>query len=128
VVYPATPGHIPSAATALLSRLGGTSARAALAGLTVADLMVRTPVTRPASVSVQGVMDQVFLATRHTTYPVLEAGEVAGLVSFRQLVGRLSETDVMRVLEVRTRVASAATERRRPQPTARPLSSSRWAR
>jgi hypothetical protein len=34
------------------------------------------------------------------------------------------------VLEVRTRVASAATERRRPQPTAaaRPLSSSRWAR
>jgi hypothetical protein len=41
----------------------------------------------------------------------------------------LSETDVMRVLEVRTRVASAATERRRPQPTAaRPLSSSRWAR
>ena len=165
------------------AELGGTSARAALAGLTVEDLMVRTPVTTPASVSVQGFMDQVFLATRHTAYPVLEAGEVVGLVSFRQaldlppgrwgttpvreimtplpevtvaatapltevlprltsgnlrrllvvhdleFVGLLSETDVMRVLEVRTRVASAATERRRPQPTAaRPLSSSRWAR
>jgi hypothetical protein len=46
-----------------------------------------------------------------------------------EFVALLSETDVMRVLEVRTRAASTATERRRPQRTAaRPLSSSRWAR
>ena len=95
------------------AELGGTSARAALAGLTVADLMVRTPVTTPASVSVQGFMDQVFLATRHTAYPVLEAGEVVGLVSFRQALdlppGRWGTTPVREIMTPLPEVTIAAT-------------------
>ena len=52
--------------------------------------------------------------------PRLASGELRRLLVVHdlQLVGLLSETDVMRVLEVRTRVASAATERRGP-PTRR---------
>jgi Zn-dependent protease/CBS domain-containing protein len=157
------------------AELATTSARAALAGLTVADLMVRDPVAVPATVSVQAFMDEIFLPTRHTAFPVLDGVDAVGIVSFRRAlglppehwpvtavraitetgpdvevaadaplaealprlmardlrrllvmhdgraVGLLSPTDVMRVLEVRTR--AAAPERRRTAPApARPRS------
>ena len=59
--------------------------RVALAGLTARDAMVRDPVTVDADASVQQLMDEVFLPTRHTAFPVLDdGGRVAGIVSFRQ--------------------------------------------
>ncbi len=59
-------------------------ARVALGGLTAADAMVRDPVTVDADSTVQEFMDEVFLPTRHTAFPVLDDGRVAGIVSFRQ--------------------------------------------
>ena len=154
------------------AELQSTSARAALSGLTVADLMVRDPVTVPATTSVHAFMDEIFLSTRHTAFPVLDGPDVVGIVSFRhalalpparwpvtsvraiavtgpdvaidadapltealprltggdlrrllvvhhgRLAGLLSATDVLRVLEVRTRVV--ASERRGTAPVAAP--------
>jgi Zn-dependent protease/CBS domain-containing protein len=161
------------------AELGTTSARAALAGLTAADLMIRDPVAVPASASVQAFMDDVFLPTRHTAYPVMEGPDAAGLVSFRRAlelpperwpvtavraiadtspdatieataplaealprltggdlrrllvvhdgraVGLLSPTDVLRVLEVRTRAADPARRRRAAAATVGPRASLR---
>jgi Zn-dependent protease len=152
------------------SELQGAAARSALAGLTVAQLMVPRPVTVSARTSVQAFMDDVFLPTRHTAFPVLDGTAVAGIVSFRhalalpperwpttpvraimaigpdiaipadapltealprltagdlrrllvvddgRLAGLLSATDVLRVLEVRSRLAMP--ERRRAVPAA----------
>jgi Zn-dependent protease/CBS domain-containing protein len=59
-------------------------ARVWLAGLTAADPMVRHPVTVDADSTVREFLDEVFLPTRHTAFPVLDHGRVAGIVSFRQ--------------------------------------------
>jgi CBS domain-containing protein len=59
-------------------------ARSALGRLTAADAMVRRPVTVDAHTSVQDFMDDAFFPTRHTAFPVVDDGRVAGLVSFRQ--------------------------------------------
>jgi Zn-dependent protease/CBS domain-containing protein len=56
----------------------------ALAGRTVADAMVRDPVTVGADLPLTAFLD-VVLAHRHTAYPVPEGARVAGLVSFRAL-------------------------------------------
>ena len=66
------------------SELASISTRAALADLTVADLMVRDPVSVRARSSVQTFMDEVFLPTRHTAFPVLDGTEAIGIVSFRR--------------------------------------------
>src|SRR5687768_6795986 len=60
------------------------SARLALGGLTAADAMVRDPVTVDADATVEDFMDEVFLGTRHTAFPVIDRGRLAGIVSFRQ--------------------------------------------
>ena len=60
------------------------SARGALAGLNVAHAMVRDPVTVDADADVETFMEDVFLSTRHTAYPVIEGGSPAGIVSFRR--------------------------------------------
>jgi Zn-dependent protease/CBS domain-containing protein len=57
--------------------------RDALDGLVVGDAMVRDPVTVDADASVQTFMDQAFLPTRHTAFPVLDDGRPLGLVTFR---------------------------------------------
>jgi CBS domain-containing protein len=134
--------------------------------------MVRDPVSVRADASVQAFMDEIFLPTRHTAFPVLDGVAAVGIVSFRSalalppelwpvtsvsaimaagpevaidaaapltdalprltagdlrrllvvhdgvLAGLLSATDVLRVLEVRSRVA--APERRRTVPAAAP--------
>ena len=67
-------------------------ARVALGGLTAADPMVRDPVTVDADSTVREFMDEVFLPTRHTAFPVLDDGRVAGIVSFRQALA-LPRTD-----------------------------------
>jgi Zn-dependent protease/CBS domain-containing protein len=54
-----------------------------LGGMTVSQLMVRDPVTVGAETSLQNFLDQVFLPTRHTAYPVMDGGSPAGIVSFR---------------------------------------------
>jgi Zn-dependent protease len=158
------------------AEIQGASTRAALGGLSVAQLMVREPVTVSATSSVQAFMDGAFFPTRHTAFPVLDARAPVGIVSFRhalelptdrwpttsvraimaagpdtvispdapltaamgrltagdlrrllvvddgRLAGLLSATDVMRVLEVRLRMAlpergpaPTAVERRRRQ-------------
>jgi Zn-dependent protease len=60
------------------------AARDALAGLTVAELMIRDPITVDAGASVQQLMDDAFYPTRHTAFPVTDRDEPVGLVSFRQ--------------------------------------------
>jgi Zn-dependent protease len=61
-------------------------AQHALSGLRVADVMVRDPVCVPAELPLDRFVDEVFLAHRHTAYPVLADDAVAGLVSFRDVV------------------------------------------
>jgi Zn-dependent protease/CBS domain-containing protein len=66
------------------AEIEGASARLALGGLTAADAMVRNPVTVDADATVEDFMNEVFLATRHTAFPVVDGGRIAGIVSFRQ--------------------------------------------
>lgn len=66
------------------AEIEGASARLALGGLTAADAMVRNPVTVDADATLEDFMDEVFLGTRHTAFPVVDRGRLAGIVSFRQ--------------------------------------------
>ena len=66
---------------------GLAEARTALEGLRVSDVMVRDPVTTPPDLTLRAFMDDVFLAHRHTSYPVTEDGSPLGLVSFRRVAG-----------------------------------------
>ena len=60
------------------------AAREALRGLSAAQAMVPDPVTVDAATSLQGFINGVFLSTRHTAYPVLDAGRPVGIVGFRR--------------------------------------------
>lgn len=60
-------------------------ARDALQGLRVADVMVREPVTVRPALTIDKLMDEVFLTHRHATYPVVEDGRALGLASVRRL-------------------------------------------
>jgi Zn-dependent protease len=57
--------------------------RDALGGLRVRDLMVRDPTTVPSSLPLGAFMDDVVWNRRFTTYPVVDDGEVVGLLPFR---------------------------------------------
>jgi Zn-dependent protease len=59
------------------------TARQALAGLRVGDLMVRSPVTVSPDLPLGRFMDEIVWPNRHTTYPVVENGSVVGLLPFR---------------------------------------------
>jgi len=61
------------------------AARQALGGLRVRDLMTLDPVTVSAGYTVGRFMDEVAWQQRHTTYPVVDDGEVVGLIAFRCL-------------------------------------------
>jgi len=58
----------------------------ALHGLRVADVMVADPVRVSADLPLDRFVDEVFLAHRHTAYPVEQGDAVAGLVSFRDVL------------------------------------------
>jgi Zn-dependent protease len=58
-------------------------AHVALGGLPVRDAMVATPVTVDAGLPLSDFMGGVFGATRHTAYPVVEAGVPVGLITYR---------------------------------------------
>ncbi len=60
-------------------------ARQALRGLRVRDLMTPDPVTVQAGSTLGGFMDGVARERRHTTYPVLEDGQVLGLLAFQSV-------------------------------------------
>jgi len=60
-------------------------ASTALGGLSVADVMIRDPVSVRPDLTVREFMDEVFLAHRHATYPVVEDGRTLGLASVRRL-------------------------------------------
>jgi Zn-dependent protease/CBS domain-containing protein len=60
------------------------AAREAFAGLRVEHLMVPDPVVVPAETTVKDFIERVFLATRHTAYPVMSGRRAAGIVSFRR--------------------------------------------
>ena len=57
--------------------------RKALAGLTVADVMVREPITIPSELTLQEFSEGVFSEHRHVAYPVMEGGAAVGLFAAR---------------------------------------------
>jgi Zn-dependent protease/CBS domain-containing protein len=57
--------------------------REAFGGLRVRDLMVRDPVTVRPDMTLGEFMDEVVMARRYTTYPVIEDGRAVGLLPFR---------------------------------------------
>ena len=59
------------------------AARQALSGLRVADLMTADPDTVRADHSLGMFIDDIAWQRRHTTYPVLDGGQFAGLLAFR---------------------------------------------
>ena len=59
------------------------AARQALGGLRVRDLMTREPVSVPADFTLGRFMDEIAWNRRHTTYPVVDDGQVLGLLPFR---------------------------------------------
>jgi Zn-dependent protease/predicted transcriptional regulator len=59
------------------------AARQALAGLRVSDLMTPDPITVPSDHTLGEFIDDVAWERRHTTYPVMDDGHVAGLLAFR---------------------------------------------
>jgi Zn-dependent protease/CBS domain-containing protein len=59
-----------------------TTAREALRGRTVRELMVADPVTVPANMTLGRFMDDVAQRTRYTTYPVVDDGHPVGLLTF----------------------------------------------
>jgi Zn-dependent protease len=59
------------------------TARQALAGLRVADLMTRDPVIVAPDLTLGRFMDEVVWSRRFTTYPVVEDGRPTGLLPFR---------------------------------------------
>jgi Zn-dependent protease len=61
--------------------------RAALAGLRVQDLMVRSPVTVRADVPLDEFARAVAGGRAHATYPVVEDGRVVGLLPFPERAG-----------------------------------------
>lgn len=75
--------------------------------LTVADVLVRDPVSVPPELTLDRFVDEVFLGHRHTAYPVVEDGRPVGLITFRDALA------VPRDAWSRTRVADAmaATDR-----------------
>jgi Zn-dependent protease/predicted transcriptional regulator len=65
------------------SELRYLSARDALSGLRVRDLMVRDPTTVPRGLSLGRFMDEVVWPHRYTTYPVTDNGRAVGLLPFK---------------------------------------------
>ena len=59
--------------------------RDALGDLRVDDLMVHRPVTAPAERALSEFMDEVAHVHRFTTYPVVDAGHVVGLLPFARV-------------------------------------------
>ncbi len=90
-------------------------ARDALAGLTVADAMVRDPVTVDADASVQAFMDEVFVPTRHIAFPVMSDGRAVGIVSFRRaLTLPAAAWPSVRVREIMVPAAEASADAETP--------------
>jgi Zn-dependent protease len=56
--------------------------RDALGGLTVRNLMVPHPITAHSGQTLGEFMDQIAGAARHTAYPVVDDGEVVGMLPF----------------------------------------------
>jgi len=74
--------------------------REALTGLRVANLMTPDPVTVERDATLGEFMDGVAWRSRFTTYPVLDAGAVVGLLRFRDVVAvPRAEWDSHRVSE-----------------------------
>ena len=65
------------------AELGHLAARDALGGLRVGDLMVREPATARQNLTLGDFMDDVVHSRRYTTYPVVDNGQVVGLLPFR---------------------------------------------
>jgi Zn-dependent protease/predicted transcriptional regulator len=59
------------------------AARQALGDLRVRDLMANDPVTVPADYTLGRFMDEIAWNRRYTTYPVVDDGQVLGLLPFR---------------------------------------------
>ncbi|MFA1549653.1 site-2 protease family protein [Actinomadura chokoriensis] len=62
-----------------------TRVNAALHGLRVRDVMTPSPVVTDAARSVQDLIDEVVLTHRFSTYPLVEDGRLAGLVTLNRI-------------------------------------------
>lgn len=64
----------------------------ALDGMRVGDFMISRPVSVPSGMPLDSFMEDVFLAHRHTAYPVVGSdGGLTGIVSFRDVAARPRE-------------------------------------
>lgn len=82
---------------------------AALSGLTVADVMVSSPVTAPARMSLDDFLETRFMRHRYTAYPVIADSRPVGLVSFRDaLAVDPAERAAKTVADVATPTAETA--------------------
>jgi PDZ domain-containing secreted protein/Zn-dependent protease/CBS domain-containing protein len=80
--------------------------RQSLEGLRVRDLMSRDPVVVPSSVTIRDFVDEVSRTRGHSTYPVVDGGRLAGLVSIRHAAQvPYEERDLKRVADVMLRDA-----------------------
>ena len=52
-----------------------------LSGVTVGDIMTRDVLTVPSNITVQQLVSEYFLVHRHSGYPVVEGGQVIGMVT-----------------------------------------------
>ena len=100
------------------------SARAALHGLRVRDVMISDPASVSPALPLNRFVAEVFVPSRHTAYPVAEPGRAPiGLISFRQVLtrprrtwshervaDRMSPLDATTVLEADTPLEDAFTE------------------
>jgi predicted transcriptional regulator len=84
----------------------------ALAGIAVRDIMVREVVTVAPNLSVQELIQDYFLSYGYGGFPVVEDGQVAGLVSLAEVkavsatdYARLSVREVMTPLSERLSIA-----------------------
>jgi Zn-dependent protease len=85
--------------------------RQALAGVRVADLMTRHPVTVRADATIGQFMDSVAWRSRYTTYPVMDGGDrPVGLLTFRRVAeSHRSERDRRTVAEDMVPIAELPT-------------------
>ncbi len=76
------------------------ASRDALGHLRVRDVMVSRPVSVRSDMPLDRFMNDVFLAHRHTAYPVVGLdGDAVGLVSFRRVLGTPSDAWTSRSIE-----------------------------
>lgn len=91
VLFTATLGGLWLAAigwfliAAATAEMGLASLGAALRPMRVVEAMATRPVTAPAEMSLASFSEDIFAGVRHAAYPVLDGGELVGMLDFHDL-------------------------------------------